>query len=153
MFALSWVLSACAVPEAGPVQDGEAAGYAAVHVEKSTPVVRSWKDLRSGDPVARLAASEREWIDHALVQRIAFQTGVWDVRLEEGHTVFRIYPYMSNREAEHPPYYQGIVIKVDVPRMSAEDLVRAIRRNEKGPALVEFSVFGKDADRYSPKLK
>ena len=118
-------------------------------------VIQSWQELRAGDPVSRLASltRDREWIDHCLIQDIGFQTGKWDVRIEGGHTVFRLYPYMSAREPKHPPCYQGIVIKVNVTLMSTEALVRALREGEKTPVIVEFSIFGKDINLYRPQSK
>ena len=164
ILALSLVPMGCVDPEPAPVRGDKAqersevakpAGYAAIHVERSTPIIQSWKELRSGDPVARLASvtPDREWLNHVLIQEIGGQSGKWDVWSEAGHTVFRIYPYMSAGEAKHPPCYQGIVIKVNVHQMSAEALVQALRKGDKEPVLVEFSIFGKDIHVYSPKAK
>ena len=112
------------------------------HVARATPIVRRWRNLAVGVPTQALddAAHDPQWLQHALIQQIRSQTGLWRVRLEDGYTVFRIYPYLA-KNAPQPSRYLGIVLKVNGDR-SPDDLVHAIRRRDTAFRIDEYDLFG-----------
>jgi len=64
------------------------------HVRLSTPVVKAWRNLDLEGPVCTLTdfSPAKDWLEHAFIQPILFQTGIWHIWIEPGYTVFRIYP-------------------------------------------------------------
>ena len=83
------------------------------HVQLSTPVVKAWREIPVGSSVYALddAVGTKDWLERALIQHIEFQTGKWDIWIEPGYSVFRIYPYLFMGSPQ-PSVYQGIVLKV-----------------------------------------
>jgi hypothetical protein len=113
------------------------------HVALSTPIVKAWQDLAVGVPVYVLddLAATKGWLDRALVQYVGFQTGIWHIRIEPGYSVFRIYPYLAEGDPR-PRAYQGIVLKV-AGRLSAAELIAAIRERKATVVIDEYDLFGK----------
>jgi hypothetical protein len=116
----------------------------------STPIVKAWSRIIAGSPVYALdqEAGTDGWLDQALVQVIPFQSGRWTILIEDGYTVFRIYPYLS--ENAKPRAYQGMVLKVN-GRLSKEELVAAIRERNSAVHIDEYELFGEgpSVQRYS----
>ncbi|MFC1707186.1 hypothetical protein ACFL59_10295 [Planctomycetota bacterium] len=121
------------------------------HLERSTPVVTAWRGLSLGAPVHAVTdlLREKDWLDDALVQQIPFQTGHWRVNIENGHTVFRIYPHLA--KDEKPKLFQGIVVKVDKPDVSVEELKATITSRDGSLHIVEYRVFGDGIEVYRPR--
>lgn len=122
------------------------------HVRLSTPVVEAWRQIPVGSPVYVLddVVAQKDWLKRALIQRIDFQTGVWNIWNEHGYTVFRICPYMS-KDSPQPQVYQGIVLKVK-GTLSVKDLAAAIQSRTPTVTIDEYDVFGGDnvsIQRYS----
>lgn len=122
------------------------------YVQLSTPVVTAWRQVTVGSPISALddAAGSKEWLTKALVQRIDAQTGIWNILMEPGYSVFRIYPFLS-KDDPSPCIYQGIVVKVN-GSLSVEDLLAAIRSRTTTIRIDSYDVFGGDgigAQRYS----
>ena len=122
------------------------------YVRLSTPVVKAWREIPVESPVYALddALGAKDWLERALIQQIDFQTGKWHIWIEPGYSVFRIYPYLSNRSPQ-PNVYQGIVLKVK-GTLSLEDLLAAIRKRTPTIRIDEYDVFGTDnvsVQRYS----
>lgn len=115
------------------------------HLRLSTPVVEAWRELPTGSPVYALddAAPAKDWLEHALIQSIGSQSGIWNISVGPGYSVFRIYPYLSKSDPQ-PSAYQGIVLKVK-GTLSVEDLVRAIRNRTPSTRIDEYEVFGADS--------
>jgi len=115
------------------------------HVEKSDLLIREWQYIKIGSPSSRLAVNgEIEWLEESLIERVSMQVGIWHVRLEDGHSIFRIYPYLN--EGQEVPYYQGIILKVEGDQVSEKSLVDSIRG--EGPVLIikEYRILGKNID-------
>lgn len=122
------------------------------HVRLSTPVVKAWREIRVGSPVYALddAVGAKDWLERALIQRIAGQTGAWQILIEPGYSVFRIYPYLS-KGSPQPTVFQGIVLKVK-GNLSVNDLRTAIRNRTPTITIDEYEVFGANnvgVQRYS----
>jgi hypothetical protein len=122
------------------------------HVRLSTPVVKAWREIPVGSPVYALddAVGAKDWLERALIQHIESQTGIWNIWIEPGYSVFRIYPYLSKRSPQ-PSVYQGIVLKVK-GNLSVEDLCAAIRNRTPTIIIDEYDIFGADGlsvQRYS----
>ena len=115
------------------------------HVRLSTPVVKAWREIPIGSPVYALddAVGAKDWLKRALIQHIEFQTGRWNIWIEPGYSVFRIYPYLSEGSPQ-PSVYQGIVLKVK-GTLSVEDLLAAIRNRTPTIKIDEYYVFGADS--------
>jgi len=75
------------------------------------------------------------WAKKAFIQAIDIQTGIWRVRIEEGTTVFRIYPYYDEREAEGAGAYACLVVKIDRPSVTKKQLVEAFEGQRRGRPL------------------
>jgi len=112
------------------------------HVRLSTPVVKAWRNLDLESPVYALTdlSPAKDWLDHAFIQPIPFQTGIWHIWIEPGYTVFRIYPYIS-KGSPQPSIYQGIVLKVNGD-VSVDDLIAAIRNRSSTVKIDEFDIYG-----------
>jgi hypothetical protein len=84
------------------------------------------------------------WLDKAVVQRIGFQTGKWYVWVDGDTTVFRIYPYFDESEAEKTGGYSCIVMKVDQEESLVGDLNRWLTSSNSSlkevPRLLDFAV-------------
>jgi hypothetical protein len=122
------------------------------HVRLSTPVVKAWREIPVGSPVYALddAVGEKDWLERSLIQRIDVQTGMWHIWIEQGYSVFRIYPYLSKRSLQ-PSVYQGIVLKLN-GTLSVDDLLAAIRKRTPTTRIDSYDVFGADSvsvQRYS----
>jgi hypothetical protein len=122
------------------------------HVRLSTPVVKAWREIPVGSPVYALgdAVGANDWLERAMVQHIEFQTGIWNIWIEPGYSVFRIYPYLA-KGSPQPSVYQGIVLKVN-GTLTVEDLLAAIRSRTPAVKIDEYDVLGGDGvsvQRYS----
>jgi len=122
------------------------------HVRLSTPVVKAWREIPVGSPVYALddVVQTKDWLQHALVQPIEFQTGIWYIRIEPGYSVFRIYPYLSKDSPQTGPY-QGVVLKVK-GTLSVQEFLAAIRDRTPTVMIDEYDIFGADnvsIQRYS----
>jgi len=119
----------------------------------SMPIVKAWRELKVGSPLYMLddMAKDNAWLEHALIQRITVQTGIWFVELEDGYSVFRIYPYLSIGEPT-PAFHQGIVLKIKGNK-GISDIKDAIHKRMKSVVIDEFDVFGNGISihRYSRK--
>jgi len=118
----------------------------------STPVVKAWEKIPVGSPVYALddAAGTKDWLKLALIQRVDAQTGIWNILMESGYSVFRIYPYQS-KDIPQPCVYQGIVLKVNGV-LTVDDLLVAIRNRTTTTKIDSYDVFGGDGvgvQRYS----
>lgn len=122
------------------------------YLRLSTPVVKAWRQIPVGSAIYALddAAGADDWLKRALIQRIDSQTGIWNILMEPGYSVFRIYPYLS--KASPPPcVYQGIVLKVKGV-LTVDDLLNAIRNRTVTIKVDSYDVFGADGvglQRYS----
>jgi len=112
------------------------------HVQLSTPVVKAWREIPVESSVYALddAVGTKDWLERALIQHIEFQTGKWDIWIEPGYSVFRIYPYLFMGSPQ-PSVYQGIVLQVK-GTLSVEDLLAAIRNRTPTIKIDEYDVFG-----------
>jgi hypothetical protein len=112
------------------------------HARLSLPIVKAWSKIPAGSPVYALddAVGAKDWLERSLIQIIPFQTGVWHVWIEPGHSVFRIYPYLS-KGSPLPSVYRGIVLKVK-GTLTVEDLVAAIRKRNPAIKIEEYEIFG-----------
>jgi hypothetical protein len=112
------------------------------YVQLSAPVVKAWREIPVGSPVYALddAAGAKDWLDRAFIQPIGLQTGKWNIWMEPGYSVFRIYPYLSKGSLQ-PSVYQGICLKVR-GALSVEDLRAAIRNRNPAIQIDEYEVFG-----------
>ena len=143
------------VPIGAPVLDVQGARIDSPaktdHVALSTPIVKAWQHLAVGVPVYVLddLAATKGWLDRALVQYVDFQTGKWHINIEPGYSVFRIYPYLAERDPQ-PRAYQGIVLKV-AGHLSAAELIAAIRERKATVVIDEYDLFGKgvNVQKYS----
>jgi len=122
------------------------------HVQLSTPVVKAWREIPVGSPVYALddAVGAKDWLVRSLIQRVEIQTGIWYIHIEDGYSMFRIYPYLS-KGSPQPKVYQGIVLKVE-GTLSVEDLLAAIRNRTPTIKIDEYDVFGANSvgvQRYS----
>jgi hypothetical protein len=138
---------ACA-QKAAPCKSSADASY----VQLSKPVVTAWQQLKVGSPIYALddASGSKDWLTKALVQRIDAQTGIWNILMEPGYSVFRIYPFLSKNDPT-PCVYQGIVVKVN-GSLSVEDLLAAIRSRTTTIRIDSYDVFGVEGigvQRYS----
>lgn len=82
------------------------------------------------------------WTQKALIQLIDVQFGKWDVWMEDGTTVFRIYPYFGRSEPKAGVGYSCVVLKVDKPSITVEKIVEAFEGHQSGEPLrvTEYSV-------------
>ena len=119
------------------------------HVARSTPIVTAWRGLAPGDPVAKLdeLARDPQWIEASLFQMIRRQTGAWNIQIDTGYTVFRVYPYLAENSPQ-PRVYQGIIVKVNGDGLSTEDLKRAIVSRDVAIRICEYDLFGEGVDQY-----
>jgi hypothetical protein len=87
------------------------------------------------------------WIETALVQKIDSQKGKWYVHIEEGKTVFRIYPYLNEFSEDDIVDYWCIVLKLNQPGVSKASFISTfnglVSRELK---ILEFALHG-------PKMK
>jgi hypothetical protein len=69
------------------------------YIRLSTPVVTAWQQVPVGSPISALddAAESKEWLTKSLFQRIDAQTGIWNILMEPGYSIFRIYPISIER--------------------------------------------------------
>jgi hypothetical protein len=112
------------------------------HVQLSTPVLKGWRNLELETSVYTLTdlSPAKDWLEHAFIQPISTQMGIWHIWNEPGYTVFRIYPYIS-KGSPQPSIYQGIVLKVNGD-MSVDGLVAAIRNRTSTVKIDEFEIYG-----------
>jgi hypothetical protein len=118
----------------------------------STPVVKAWARIPVGSAVFALddAAGTKDWLKRALIQRVDAQTGIWNILMEPGYSVFRIYPYQS-KDSPQPCVYQGIVLKVNGV-LTVDELLAAIRNRTTTTRIDSYDVFDADGvgvQRYS----
>jgi len=122
------------------------------YIRLSTPVVKAWGQIPVGSAAYALddAAGNKDWSKRALIQRVDAQTGIWNILMERGYSVFRIYPYQSE-DSPQPCVYQGIVLKVNGV-LTVHDLLAAIRNRITTTKVDSYDVFGGDGvgvQRYS----
>lgn len=131
-----------AKPPAGESAQRSPAAAPLDHVARSTPIVKAWREIPVGSPVYALddAAGAKDWLENSLIQLISVQTGVWNVGVEAGYSVFRIYPYLAAGSPQ-PRVYQGVVVKVNGD-LSVDDLKAAIRERRTSIKIDEYDVFG-----------
>jgi hypothetical protein len=122
------------------------------YIRLSTPVVKAWGRIPVGSAAYALddAAGNKDWLKRALIQRVDAQTGIWNIPMEPGYSVFRIYPYQS-KDSPQPCVYQGIVLKVNGV-LTIDNLLAAIRNRTTMTKIDSYDVFGGDGvgvQRYS----
>ncbi len=76
------------------------------------------------------------WWKSALIQTIGPQSGSWFVWVEEGSTVFRIYPDLDESEGERTGGFTCVVVKVNGDQIVDDDLIEAT----KGTGGLNFEV-------------
>jgi len=87
------------------------------------------------------------WWERTLVLPVGVQTGVWYVWIEAGTTVFTLHPGCVEDEGDNLCDFDCVVLKVDAPRLSTEDLLAAFQgRGEKALHAVEFSIHGPERE-------
>ena len=142
VLVLAWFVlaSAGSTQQLAPCKSIEDADY----IRLSTPIVKAWEQIRVGSAAYTLddAAGDKDWLKRALFQRIDFQTGIWNILMEPGYSVFRIYPYQS-KNSPRPCVYQGIVLKVNGV-LTVGDLLTAIRKRTTTTKIDSYDVFGND---------
>lgn len=124
----------------------------AEYIRLSTPIVKAWEEIPVGSAVYALedAAGTKDWLKRASIQRVDAQTGIWNIQMEPGYSVFRIYPYQS-KDSPQPCVYQGIVLKVNGV-LTVDDLLSAIRKRTTTTKIDSYDVFGGEGvgiQRYS----
>ncbi|MEP6673347.1 MAG: hypothetical protein ABJF10_29630 [Chthoniobacter sp.] len=87
-----------------------------------------------GQGVSKLTLP-KGWTKKALIQTIDVQTGIWRVGMEKGTTVFRIYPYYSEREAGGSVAYACLVVKVADPSVTRKQLIEAFEGQRRSRPL------------------
>jgi hypothetical protein len=114
------------------------------HVTRSTPVVKAWRKLRAGDRLNRLneLAADPHWVENALFRRIDSLGGYLppSVQIQEGYTVFCIYPYLREDDSQ-PSVYQGIYIKL-AGWFSIDSVRNAILSGDSATFLHGYFLFG-----------
>ena len=112
------------------------------HVGLSTPLVKAWREIPVNSPAYALgdASISKDWMEHSLIQHIESQTGIWHIWIEPGYSVFRIYPYLNEKDPP-PSFYQGIVLKVK-GNLSTRDLLAAIQSRDPNVSIDEYEIFG-----------
>jgi hypothetical protein len=147
-FAPFTFASASLAQQLAPCESNEDVDY----IRFSTPIVKAWEQIPVGSAVYALddAAGTKHWLKRALVQRVDSQTGIWNILIEPGYSVFRIYPYQS-KDSPQPCVYQGIVLKVNGD-LTVDGLLAAIRLRTTTTKIDSYDVFGGDGlgiQRYS----
>ncbi len=147
-FALFAFGGASLAQQSAPCKSKRDADY----IRLSTPVVKAWGQIPLGSAVYALddPTGTKDWIKLALIQRIDAQTGIWNILIEPGYSVFRIYPYQS-KDSPQPCVYQGIVLKVNGV-LTVDELLSAIRDRTTTTKIDSYDVFGGDGvavQRYS----
>ena len=122
------------------------------YIRLSTPIVKAWARIPVGSAVFALddAAGAKDSLKRALVQRVDAQTGIWNILMEPGYSVFTIYPYQS-KGSPQLCVYQGIVLKVNGV-LTVDELLAAIRDRTTKTKIDSYDVFGADGvevQRYS----
>jgi hypothetical protein len=137
-FASLTITNASAAQQLKPCKSSEDSDY----IRLSTPVVKAWEQIPVGSPVYALdhATGTKDWLKLALIQRVDAQTGIWNILMEPGYSVFRIYPYQS-KDSPQPCVYQGIVLKVNGV-LTVDDLLAAIRNRITTTKIDSYDVFG-----------
>jgi hypothetical protein len=112
------------------------------YMRLTTPIVKAWERVPVGSAVYALddAARSEDWLKRALIQRVDAQTGIWNILMEPGYSVFRVYPYQT-KDSPQPCVYQGIVLKVNGV-LTVDDLVAAIRHRTTTTKIDSYDVFG-----------
>jgi hypothetical protein len=108
--------------------------------ELSARVFKAWHELKIGMPVYALddLANTPGWIDNAFIEKIWGQSGIWNIHIEEGHSLFRILLYLVGE----PEYrtLQGIHIKVN-GEVSVEEFVASIKKRDSSLRIKEYELF------------
>ena len=147
-FAPCTFASASLAQQLAPCKSKQDADY----IRLSTPIVKAWEQVPMGSAVYVLddVAGTKDWLKRTLIQRVDSQTGIWNILIEPGYSVFRIYPYQS-KDSPQPCVYQGIVLKVNGD-LAVDDLLAAIRQRTPTTKIDSYDVFGGDGvgiQRYS----
>ena len=97
--------------------------------------------VESGQEVSKIALP-KGWLDKALIQEIQYQTGKWNVEIEDGTTIFRIYPYHDEKEGEKLGGYSCVVVKVNDSFVTVGRLIEAFGGPRRGETsnLTQYSV-------------
>jgi hypothetical protein len=105
-------------------------------------VIKAWRNIRVGSPAYALVDSvgSADWLERAWIQKVDFQTGIWNIEGEDGYSIFTIYPYLSPKSPQ-PSVYQGIVLKVN-GEISVNELLAAIRNRDASIKIDSYDVFG-----------
>lgn len=83
------------------------------------------------------------WIETALVQEIDSQKGKWYVHIEEGKTVFRIYPYFNEFSEDDIADNWCIVLKLNQPGISKASFISTFNGLvSKELKIIEFALHG-----------
>jgi len=125
----------------------------AEYMAHSTPIIKAWEKVSVGSPISALddAAATKGWLDQATVQLVDLQSGIWNIDIERGYSVFRIYPDLSKDDTHC--IFQGIVVKVN-GNLTADDLLAAIKSRNSAVKIDSYDVFSGDSvgvQRYSRK--
>lgn len=113
-------------------------------ISATTRIIRAWKKLELGAPVYTIddLAATPGWLREADIQKVPFQTGVWNIWMKPGYTVYRIYPYISSQPTQDSPEaYECLVLKVKGD-LSVEDLRHAIHERRRAVVVDSFSLSG-----------
>ena len=74
-----------------------------------------------------------------------------DVRLEEGTSIFEIYPYLTNHEGVADA--QGIIIKLNRAALTKEQFIEELVKGDSLIQIVEYSTLGKRLKKFRAKSK
>jgi len=109
--------------------------------------LETFSQIRLGQDISKTSLP-KGWADQALIQPIYMQTGYWFVTFEKGTSVFRVYPYFDENEGKTFRSFSCVVLKVDSPTVSLEELVDAFEARRTGEPLriVQYSVSYPDGE-------
>jgi hypothetical protein len=83
------------------------------------------------------------WSGKACIQPVGIQTGKWDVWMEHGASVFRIYPFFDEKEGSQAGGYHCLVLKVIPEGLSVKELIAAFtgKLGRKTVRVVEYALY------------
>jgi hypothetical protein len=109
--------------------------------------LETFSQIKLGQDISKTSLP-KGWADQALIQPIYMQTGYWFVTFEKGTSIFRVYPYFDENEGKTFRSFSCVVLKVDSPTVSLEELVDAFEAHRTGEPLriVQYSVSYPDGE-------
>ncbi len=109
-----------------------------------TRIIRAWRKLALAAPVYSIddLAATPGWLHDAELQVIRVQSGQWNIGIEPGFTVFRIYPYIGMQPPpDSPGAYECLILKVE-GHLTVADLLTAIRERRRDVTIDAFALYG-----------